>query len=187
MKPKRIFFVLISLLVIITPACLKEDTPSCSYSKNAKLKRIVACQYVETECPTRECDDIAWIEEEYEYDSKGRIERVLISPEYEDGVLTRMIGYHLYEYNSKDQLVKIEYYGAVTIDGVREYWLDKCHIFTYSDDGKKIKENIESVVLGNQYKLYKYTNNRLTRIENYEWNSDDLQYYILNEYNDRET
>lgn len=49
---------------------------------------------------------------------------------------------------------------------------------------KKIKENIEFDEIGNQYKLYKYTNNRLTRIENYEINSDELDDYTLLEYDD---
>ncbi|NQU52750.1 MAG: hypothetical protein HQ522_09450 [Bacteroidetes bacterium] len=180
MIPKRILFGLISLFILITSACQKEETPSCNYPKNAKLKRVVVCGYIESECPTRECDDIIKIEEEYEYDSKGRLKKVLISPKYEDGVLTNPIEYHLYEYNSKDQLVKIESYSKLS-DG---YWHDKNHIYTYSDDGKMIKENIEIMEVGNQYKLYKYTNNRLTRIEYYELDSDELEFYILLEYDD---
>jgi hypothetical protein len=179
-KTKKIYFGLISILILITSACQKEDTPSCSYRENAKLKRVVICQYIESECPTRECDDIISIEEEYEYDNQGRIERVLWHPKYEDGVLARMGEYHLYEYNSKGQLVKIESYSAYR-DG---YWHDKNHIYTYSDDGKIIEENIEFPEVGNQYKLYKYTNNRLTRIEYYELNSDELEFYILREYDD---
>jgi hypothetical protein len=177
---KKIFLALISFLILITSACQKEVTPSCSYPKNAKLKRVVICGYIESECPTRECDDIIKIEEEYEYDSKGRLEKVLISPKYENGILTNPTEYHLYEYNSKGQLVKIESYSKSS-DG---YWHDKNHIYTYSDDGKMIKENIEITEVGNQYKLYKYTNNRLTRIEYYELNSDELEFYILNEYDD---
>ncbi len=181
MRTKRFFSLLIGLLIIITPACQKEeDTPSCSYPKNATLKRVVVCRYIESECPTRECDDIAWIEEEYEYDSQGRIKKVMLYPEYENGVLTRMGNYNLYEYNSKGQLVEIKYYGAYRED----YLLYKNVTYTYSDDGKKIKENIELIEIGNQYKLYKYTNNRLTRIEIYEINSDEMEYYILLEYDD---
>jgi len=180
MKPKRTQLVLISLLIIIAYACQKEDTPSCSYPENAKLKRVVICAYVESECPTKECDDIIKIEEEYEYDSKGRLKKVMLSPKYEDGVLTNPIEYYLYEYNSKSQLVKIECYSK-TGDG---YWHDKNHIYTYSDDGKMIKESIEITEVGNQYKVYKYANNRLTRIEHYELNSDELEFYILREYDD---
>ena len=176
MKTKITFLVLISLLIIITSACQKNDTPSddtssCSYPKNATLKRVVGCYYVESECHTRECDDIISIYEEYEYDSNGRIEWVLLHLRNE---------YLLYEYNSKDQLVKIEYYGEYKDENL----LYKTVTNTYSDDGKKIKENIEITEIGSQYKLYKYTNNRLTRIEIYEINSDELEYYILNEYDD---
>ena len=177
---KKIFSLLLSSIILIAPACKKEDIPSCSYPKNAKLKRVVICGYVESECPTRECDDIIKIEEEYEYDNKGRFKKVLISPKYEDGVVTDPIEYHLYEYNSKGQLLKIESYSK-TGDG---YWHDKNHIYTYSNDGKMIKENIEITEVGNQYKLFKYTNNRLTRIEHYELNSDELEFYILLEYDD---
>ena len=178
MKTKEFFPYILGLLLIINSACQKEDTPSCSYPENAKLKRVVICEYIETECPTRECDDIISIEEEYEYDRQGRFKRVMLRPRYEDGVLTRMLEYHLYEYNSKGQLVKIESYSK-TGDG---YWHDKNHIYTYSEDGKMIKESIEIIEVGIKYKLYKYTNNRLTRIEHYELNSDELEFNILFEY-----
>lgn len=181
MTTVRIFTGLLSLLLIMTTACQKkEDTPPCSYPKNAKLKRIVICQYVESECPSRECDDIISIEEEYEYDGLGRIERILLYPKYENGVLTSKGNYNLYKYNSSNQLVKIEYYSAYRED----YLLYQTVTYTYSDDGKKTKENIEFPEKGNQYTLYKYTNNRLTRIENYELNTDELEDYILLEYDD---
>ena len=180
MIPKRYIFGIISLLIIIASACeKKEDTPSCSYPKNAKLKRVISCGYIEPECPTRECDDIVGIEEEYEYDNKDRIKRVLVRPRYEDGILTSLFSSNLYEYNSKDQLVKIGYYSLFK----DEYFIYQTDTYTYSDDGKKIKENIEYVNSDNQYKLFKYSDNRLTRIDIYE-ESDILDDYILLEYDD---
>lgn len=185
MTTVRIFTGLLSLLLILSTACQKDDipaddTPSCSYPKNATLKRVVICGYIETECPTRECDDIIRIEEEYEYNTQDRIKKVMLRPRYENGVLTKMLEYHLYEYNSNGQLEKIESYSA----GSEEYWHDKSHIYTYSVDGKMIKESIEITEVGNRYKLFKYTNNRLTRIEHYELDSDELEFYILLEYDD---
>ena len=169
MIPKRYLFGIISLLIIIASACeKKENTPTCSYPKNAKLKRIVNCGYIETDCPTKECDDIVRIEKEYEYDSKGRLEWELFHPKGE---------YLLYKYNSKDQLAKIEYYGEYKDDNLPYQIIT----YTYSDDGKKIKENIEYVNSNNQYKLYKYSDNRLTRIDIYE-ESDELNDYILDDY-----
>lgn len=124
MIQKRLFFGLISLFIIITSACQKDDTPSCSYPKNAKLKRIVSCGYIESECPTRECDDIVSIYKEYEYDSQSRIKKVMWHARNEK---------HLYLYNQKDQLEKIEYYNSFEDD----YLLYKTVTYTYSDDGKK--------------------------------------------------
>lgn len=178
MKTKITLPVLISLLILITSACQKEDTPSCSYPKNAKLKRIVNCYEPDLACPTIECQGS--IEEEYEYDSKGRIERVLVRPRYEDGILTSLFSNNLYEYNSKDQLVKIEYYSLFK----DEYYIYQIDTYIYSDDGKKIQENIELIEIGNQYKIYKYSDYRLIRIDIYESDSDELEYHILLEYND---
>lgn len=180
MKTKKIIVGLISLFILITSACQKEDTPSCSYPKNAKLKRVVECSDFDLTCPAMECQNIEGIEEEYEYDSKGRIERVLVRPRYEDGILTGMFSNNLYEYNSKDQLVKIEYYSLFK----DEYFIYQIDTYTYSDDGKKIKENIEYVNSDNQYKIYKYSDNRLIRIDIYELDSDELDDYILLEYDD---
>jgi hypothetical protein len=179
-KSKTTLILLVSLLLLITSSCQNEDTPSCSFPKNAILKRIVSCRDIESECHTRECDDIASIQEEYEYDNEGKITKVMLHRHYENDVLTDPREYHLYEYNSKGQLVKIESYSAYR-DG---YWHDENHTYTYSDDGKMIKENIEIIEVGNKYKLYKYINNQLTRIEHYELNSDELEFYVLKEYDD---
>ena len=179
MKQERIFIGLIGLLLIITSACeKKEDTPSCSYPENAKLKRIVACNYVETECYSRECDDINWIVEDYEYDKMGRIKKVLFGPDYENGVLTNQPEYQLYNYNSNNQLVKIEHFVGYRDD----YTHYRDITYTYSPDGEKTKEYIEWINWGFQYKIFKYNNDTLTRVEQYELNSDELEYYILNEY-----
>ena len=153
MIPQRIYLAVIGMLIIILSACQKDDTPPCSYPKNAKLKRIVACRSEHLDCPSTECTDIGWIEEEYQS----------------------------YHYNSKDQLEKIEYY----ITYRDEFYHEKSHIFSYSDNGQLIEEYIDWVDSDTyQYKLYKYTNNRLTRIENYKENSDELETYVLIEYDD---
>jgi len=179
MKPKRTHLILITLFILISSACQKtDDTPSCSYIKNAKLKRIVACNYVESECPSKECDDINWIVEEYEYDNMGRIKKVLFGPDYEDGVLTNQPGYDLYKYNSKNQLINIEHYIRFRDD----YMHYRNLIYTYSEDGKKIKEYTEWIDAEFQYKVFLYTNDTLKRIEQYKLDSDELEYYILNEY-----
>jgi len=76
-------------------------------------------------------------------------------------------------------LVTIEYYGEYKDDNLPYQII----AYSYSDDGKKIKENIERPEIGNQYKLFTYTNKRLTRIDIY-GESDELDDYILLEYDD---
>ena len=177
MKTKKIFPELLILFVIIASACQKDDTPPCSYPKNATLKLIVHCYETDLACPTIECHGA--IEREYEYDQRGRIEKVKIRPRYEDGVLTRMLEYELYDYDSEGKLVNIEYYYTYK----DEYVLDKNRVFTYSDDGKKIREYVDWANSDwFQYTLFEYTNKCLTRTENYEINSDELEDYVLYEY-----
>ena len=176
MKPRRTYLIFIGLFIIITSACKKDDTPACSYPKNAKLKRIVSCSDFDLTCPALECTDINWIVKEYEYDSNGRLEWELFHSKHE---------YLLHKYNSQNQLVKIEYYGEYKDENLPYQIIT----YSYSDDGKKIKENIELGVsgeYGTQYKLYKYSDNRLTRIDIYEFDSDELDDYILLEYDDSE-
>ncbi len=170
MKTKKILPPLLILLTIFISTCQKDDTPPCSYPKNAKLKQIVNCFEPNLECPTIECDGS--IEQEYEYDNKGRIRKV---------ILAHMFEYHLYDYNAEGKLVNIEYYSTYG----DEYVHDRNCVFTYSEDGKKIREYIDWMNSDNfQYSLFEYTNNRLSRTNIYEINSDELEYYILYEYDD---
>jgi hypothetical protein len=178
---KKIFLALISLLILITSACQKDDIPPCSYPKNARLKCIVHCFEPNLDCPTMECEGT--IEREYEYDRMGRIEKVMIRPRYEDGVLERAEYYHLYDYDSEGRLVNIEYHHQYVFRDSLVDWHEKNHIYSYSDDGKKIREYIDWMESDSfQYKFFKYTYNRLTRIENYKKDSDELENYILYEY-----
>lgn len=181
MKTKITFLRLLSLLIILTSACQKDDTPPCSYPNNATLKRIVHCFEPDLECPTMECEGS--IEREYEYDRKGRIEKVMIRPRYEDGVLTGMFEKQQYDYDSEGKLVNIEYHQFIGMVDTSWYWHEKNHIYTYSEDGKKIREYIDWIESESfQFKLYKYTNSRLSKIENYVKDSDVLENYVLYEY-----
>jgi hypothetical protein len=174
MKSKTLFPGILSLLLIVAFACEKDDTPSCSYPENAKLKRIVSCSDFDITCPALECSDIIRIVKEFEYDGNGRLEWELFHSKHE---------YLLHKYNSQNQLVKIEYYGEYKDENLPYQIIT----YSYSYDGKKIKESIELGVsgeYGTQYKLYKYSDNRLTRIDVYEFDSDELDDYILMEYDD---
>jgi len=170
MKTKKILSRLLILLTIIAAACQKDDTPLCSYPKNAKLKRIVHCFEPNLDCPTIEYDGS--IEQEYEYDSKDRIQKVIHAGMFE---------YELYNYDSEGKLVNIEYYSTYR----DEYVHDKNRVFTYSEDGRKIREYIDWMNSDwFQYSHFEYTNNQLSKTENYELNSDELENYILYEYDD---
>ena len=171
------------MVFLITSACEKDKTPDCSYPKNARLKRTVHCIEPNLDCPTMKCDGI--IEREYIYNRDGKIKKVKIQPTYEEVVLKKLSEYELYDYDSEGKLVNIAFYSTVRVDGIDEYWHQTNRVFTYSDDGKVIREYTDWINSDwFQYTLFKYSNNRLSRTENYEINSDELENYILYEYED---
>lgn len=178
MKAKRIFFGFLGLVILTATSCLIDEELSCSFPENAKLKRIVACRNFDSFCPLMECEDIAWIVAEYEYDRWDRIKKVS-DPRYDEGVRAGVSDYQLYEYNSNGQLVKVEYYSTFR----DEFYHEKNLIYTYSDDGKKIKEYTNWIEWGFQYKIFKYADSRLIKTENYERNTDELESYVEYEYN----
>ena len=176
MEPVRIVLGLFSLLFIIASGCQKEnDTPEKNtFPDSAKLKRVLLYSSVDSAEPIG-------IVEEYEYDDEDRVSK-LSSPMYQDGEIVGIIKYDLYEYNAKGQLERIANYNA-NINSPTGFINLKNTIYTYSDDGKKAKEYIEYPQIGTyEYLLYKYSNNRLARVEKY-GNSDELESYIVSEYN----
>ena len=166
-------------IVILISGCQKEDdsTFNNTFQENAKLKCVFLYSSIDSDEP------ISTIEE-YEYDEKDRISRVS-SPMYQDGVIVGTFKYDLYEYNSEGQLEKIMNYNANSNSQTGFINL-KNYIYTYSNDGKKEKEYIEYPQIGSsEYSLYKYNNNELTRIEK-DGNDDDLESYVVNEYDNEE-
>jgi len=164
-------------IFILTSGCQKEDDSTFinTFQENAKLKCVLQYSSIDSDEPNS-------IVEEYEYDEKDRISRVS-SPMYQDGVIVGTIKYDLYEYNSEGQLERIMNYNANTNSQTGFINL-KNYIYTYSNDGKKEKEYIEYPQIGSsEYSLYKYNNNRLTRIEKFD-NNDELERTVVNEYDD---
>ena len=175
MKTKRFLLGLFSLIFIITSSCKNENDTidSITNPKNAKLKRILGYSSVDSDKPNN-------ILEEYEYDEKNRVSKVS-SPAYQDGKIVGIIKYDLYEYNSKEQLEKITSYNANTNSATGFINLINYN-FTYSNDGKKEKQYIEYPQIGSfEYLLYKYSNDRLVKIEKY-GNTNQLESYVMNEY-----
>lgn len=175
MKTKRILLGLFSLIFIITSSCKKENesTDRITNPKNAKLKCILGYSSLHSDKPVS-------IVEEYEYDEKNRISKVS-SPAYQDGKIVGIIKYDLYEYNSKEQLEKITNYNA-NINSPTGFINLINYSYTYSNDGNKEKQYIEYPQIGSfEYLLYKYSDNRLVKIEKY-GNINQLESYVVNEY-----
>lgn len=177
MKTKRILSALFSLILMVSLSCKNENETidSITNPPHAKLKRIVAYSSVHADTPFN-------IVEEYEYDEKNRVCKVS-SPAYQDGKIVGIIRYDLYEYNSKGQLEKIRNYNANNHSPTGFINLIN-YSFTYSNDGKKVKQSIEYPQIGSyDYLLYQYSDDRLVKIEKY-GNTNQLESYVVNEYDD---
>jgi hypothetical protein len=173
MKSKRILIGLFSLIFIIISSCKNDSVDTAANPKNAKLKRILGYSSIHSDKPFT-------IVEEYEYDKENRVSKVS-SPAYQDGKITGIIKYDLYEYNSKGQLEKIANYNA-NINSPTGFMNLINYSFTYSSDGKKVKQTFEYPQIGSsEYLLYKYIDDRLVKIEKY-GNTNQLESYVVNEY-----
>ncbi len=169
MKTKQLMVLIFSMILILNSSCQKENDfiEYSTFPINAKLKRILLYSTIESK-------EAISIDKEYEYDENGRISRIN-SPMYENGERIGLFSYDLYNYNSIGQLVKIENYHANT-NSPNGFINLKNYLYSYSDDGK-----IEKIEVSNEYSLYKYDNNRLSRIEEYE-STDELKRYTKYEY-----
>lgn len=156
------------LLFLVLLSCHKEDD---ILPMNARLKQVLLYDSINAKEPTL-------IEEEYEYNKLGQISKV--SYFYFDN---HFIKYDLFEYNSIGQLIKITDYNANS-DSPTGYILLMTYSYTYSSEGKKIKETIGAD--GREYNLFFYTEGRLSRIENYGYyeKPDALLKYRIFEYDD---
>lgn len=173
---KKILSGLLGLFVILICSCHKQNDSfeNIINQNGAKLKRVLLYSSIASKDPIS-------IVAEYEYDEKDRISKIS-SPMYHDGKITGTIKYDLYEYNSQEQLFKIKNFNA-NVNSPTGFINLMNYIYTYSDDGKKTKEKIEYPQIGSfEYALYKYDKGKLTKIEKYD-NSDKLESYIINEYN----
>ena len=157
---------LFATLLLLLSACQKENNPFekdpsdlPSYQEAARLKQILLYASAEAEDPI--C-----IVEAYEYDDQERINKVT-SPMYEDGEICGTIKYDLYRYNSRGQLEQIQNYHANSNETSGFINLEN-HLFTYSADGKKEREDIEYPQIdAYEYKLFQYEDERLVRMEFY--------------------
>jgi hypothetical protein len=172
MKASWSLFGTFILFVFISSSCQKDQSNSALNQGNAKLKQILLYSKIDSEEPIS-------IVEEYEYDDKGRISKTS-SPMYDNGVIVGTIKYNLYEYNSSDQLVKISNFNA-NLNSPSGYINLQNFIYSYSADGKKIKESIENLNgIISEYSVYEYKDNQLVKIKKYSNNA--LESYTENQY-----
>jgi uncharacterized protein YcfL len=161
-------FGLASLILLVLLGCRKEND---ILPVTARLKQVLLYDSINAKEPIR-------IDQECEYNELGQTSKV--SYVY-DG--DHFLEYRLYEYNSTGQLSKVKKYGANS-DTPAGYNLLQTYTYTYSTDGKKVKEFLEYPDRTG-YILFLYTDGRLTRMENYDspFGTDQLFLYTLYEYN----
>jgi hypothetical protein len=175
MKTRLSVIRLTSIIFILLSSCHKEDdfTVDKIFPENAKLKRVLLFANIDSEKPIS-------IVKEYEYDDENRISKTS-SPMYIDGEIVGTMSYNLYEYDSIGQLTIIRNYRA-NKNSPTGFINLKNYIYTYSVDGKMGCEYIgDSQVNYSEYSLFKYDNDRLTRIEKYGY-TNELESYVVNEY-----
>jgi len=156
MVNKNIYSILILFAVVLTSCnnLLNDICSDDSYPKNAKLKRILLYNNIDSKEPIS-------ITEEFEYNEDGKISRISI-PYYEDGELIYVIEYKQFIYNDLGQLIEKKDFSYNANSGYRN--LKNC-IYTYSDDGYIEKELIEYPIINSfDYSLYEYNSNNLVKI-----------------------
>jgi hypothetical protein len=159
-------------LFLLYSGCRKDLPDVNSYQGNARLHQILLYSDIDSEEPIG-------IIEEYEYDADGRIIKTS-TPMYDNGVITGTIKYNLYDYNSSGQLIKISNFNA-NINSPTGFINLQNFIYSYSADGKKIKESIQNMNgVISQYSEYEYKNDQLVKIKKYSNNT--LESYIENQY-----
>jgi len=121
-----------------------------SYEKGSKLK-LISNSYG---------GEIWYAQSEYEYDNLERISKVS-HPMYDNGSIIGVFGYEAYVYNTKNQLVEIEFYNNNINWGFVNLRSEK---YSYDNDGNIIKKTSRE-----DSNIYYYDKNRLTREDIYNY------------------
>ena len=151
------------LLFLFLSHCRKEND---ILPENARLKLVLSFHNLIETVPMD-------TSEVFEYNKSGQISKV-----------SYRYNYDLYEYNSTRQLIKITNYHA-NGNSPTGYITLKIYSYTYSGEGKKVKETIEYPMINSfEYNLFLYTEGRLHKIENHD-KSDVLINYTIYEYDDK--
>jgi hypothetical protein len=147
------------MLLLFLSHCRKEND---ILPENARLKLVLSFHNLSEKVPMD-------TSEVYEYNKTGQISKV-----------SYRYNYDLYEYNSTQQLIKITNYHA-NGNSPTGYIILKIYSYTYSGEGKKVKETIEYPMINSfEYNLFLYTEGRVYKIENHD-KSDVLINYTIYE------
>ena len=163
----------LGLLIILNLVSCQKYEDLTPVPGDAKVKRILLYFSLDSDSPTS-------IVKEFEYDENGKISRTS-SPMYQDGKIIGTISYDLYYYNISGQLIKKENFNA-NLNSPTGFLDLINHNYSYSEDGKLIKETIEypqgslseSILIEykhDQQSIIKYFNNR-----------NQLETYVSNQY-----
>jgi len=142
---------------------------------DGKVKRI-------TELTSPDPTAAARIREEYEYDTQGRISKVT-RPMYTEKGREGMMSFDDYAYDDSGRLSSVTGNNA-NINSPTGFIILKHIVYTWSDDGRKVKESIEYPQSGlSEYSLFIYDKGRLAKTEKYGYEGT-LESYVVFEYND---
>jgi hypothetical protein len=165
-------YLLMLIAVIAMSACQKDRSVPGVYPANGKLKQVLMYQSINSEQPMS-------ILEDYEYNEDGRISKKS-SPMYENGVITGVISYDIYEYNAFGQLEKIRDYNA-NLNSPTGFINLTNTTFSYFADGNtatKTIENIDGSVT--ELYLYDYKDGRPVKISKFDKGKPES--YSVNEF-----
>lgn len=177
MKKKSEILCSIGILVLFVFSCEKgTDFSECELlTGNAKLKRVLVYDSISSTVPSE-------VIEKYEYDEFGRISRFSYPMAIDTNIDNRAYYYIDYKYNSTNQLIEKVRYHA-NIYSPTGYMILAKYYYTYSHEGKLIKEYIEYPVISSfGYSLYYYFMDKLIIVQKYETGTDELESYTRYDY-----
>ena len=165
--------VTIFMMVLVNLGCQK-DTELCHcelLTGSALLYRVLVYDSVDASEPSR-------VLEQYDYDESGRISRFLLPMAVDTNIDNRLYYYELYAYNSSNQLISKSRFNA-NVYSPTGYENLMNFTYSYADDGKLTREYIEYPVIGSfSYSLYYYAKDKLSKMERYVMDTDELESYI---------
>lgn len=153
MSISKHFIFCMSMMLLSLCSCKKQNElkNKTTFPVHAKLKQISLYATIDSKTPIS-------IVEEYEYNPLGQVSKVS-SPLYQNGQISGIIKYDIYNYDSNGRLLKINNYHANKSSNSGFINLEN-YTYSYAANGRKEKEVIEYPQIGSSvYTAYNYVNN----------------------------